>query len=529
MGDTPTIRQFLQAGYPAVYLPTGEYEIAERRIRAALMELEDPNRHRLAIWKATSGMVVGRFDTEDFSVGATVGPKGLDASLKYVVDESRKEPPQSLTLIVHNPRQFMANHMIIQHLIDAVLAARLVGSFIFLVGPTIELPPELKNLVTYCDCPLPTHAQILKEYVRFVKAYKNEITLPKDKKEARSLIRNAATAAMGLDSFGAENAISLSFATSGGIDLGVIQTQKEQEIRKSDVLEFVRLSDDMDSVGGFSAYKAWLSRRKRAFTDEARQFGLPYPKGILLVGSGGTGKSLAAKATASYLGLPLLRLDIGKIFRSLVGDSESAIRMALKVAEAVSPIVLWLDEIDKGFAGMSGSGNLDSGVTARVLSTILTWRQETTYPVPIVATANDVSALPSMIYRKGRFDEVWGVGLPSESERETIFQIHINKRKRNSDDFDCAMLASLTDGFVGAEIEACVEDALFAAFDVEAELSDKFIMASIQETIPQSHRSREELDAIDIWIKERARYVSGGDLPKVSNGKSKIRVIKNPK
>ena len=285
----------------------------------------------------------------------------------------------------------------------------------------------------------------------------------------------------------------------------------------------------MDNVGGFADYKAWLSRRRRAFTEEARAFGLPYPKGVLLVGIPGSGKSLAAKATAKYLRLPLLRLDMGKVFRSLVGSSEAAVREALKVAEAVSPVVLWLDEIDKGFAGMSGSGKNDSGVTARVLSTILTWRQETTYPVPIVATANDVTAVPSMVYRKGRFDEVWGVGLPSLSERKDIFEIHINKRNRDANEYDCTRFAKHTDGFVGAEIEGVVEDALYAAFDSKRDLTNEDIFASIEETIPQSQRSREELDAAERWISERARYVSSNQESngsKMAGNSDRVRSLK---
>jgi len=254
-----------------------------------------------------------------------------------------------------------------------------------------------------------------------------------------------------------------------------------------------------------------MRRRRRVFSDEARKYGLPYPKGVLIVGPAGTGKSLVSKGIADFLKLPLLRLDMGKVFRSLVGESESAIRMALKVAEAVSPVVLWLDEIDKGLAGMKGSGELDSGVTSRVVSTILTWRQETKYPVMLTATANDVAAIPAMVYRKGRLDEVWATELPNKAEREEIFQIHLRKRGRDPKLFGCKMLAARTEDFVGAEIEGVIEDAMFLAFDEGKEVTGQHIVKAISETVPQARRNREEIRAISKWVETRARLVSGGE------------------
>jgi len=195
----------------------------------------------------------------------------------------------------------------------------------------------------------------------------------------------------------------------------------------------------------------------------------------------------------------------------IVHNSESAIRMALKVAEAVSPVVLWLDEIDKGLAGMKGSGELDSGVTSRVVSTILTWRQETKYPVMLTATANDVAAIPAMVYRKGRLDEVWATELPNKAEREEIFQIHLRKRGRDPKLFGCKMLAARTEDFVGAEIEGVIEDAMFLAFDEGKEVTGQHIVKAISETVPQARRNREEIRAISKWVETRARLVSGGE------------------
>jgi SpoVK/Ycf46/Vps4 family AAA+-type ATPase len=360
-----------------------------------------------------------------------------------------------------------------------------------------------------------------------VRAYEREITVPKNKSKRAELILEAARAAIGLDELGAESAMALSMATAEAIDIKIIQAQKEQEVRKSDVLEFFPVDETIEHIGGFDYFKEWLSRRSKGFSAEAREYGLPYPKGMLIVGPAGTGKSLTAKATAAFLKLPLLRLDMGKVFRSLVGESEAAIRMALQVAEAVSPVVLWMDEVEKGLAGMRGSGELDSGVTGRVVSTVLTWRQETKYPVMLVATANDVAALPAMVYRKGRLDEVWATDLPEEHEREEIFGIHIEKRGRDRDDYDLALLAARTDDFTGAEIEGCIEDAMFLAFDEDEEFETEHILKSISETVPQAKRDAEELIAIREWVATRARRVSSGSAPKVTG--SKVRKLHTKK
>lgn len=515
---SPSIKDYIQAGYPCLFLPTVEAEVAERRIKEALLDQElDMAEVEFGVWKATTGLMVGRVDSEpgDRSNKA----EDFVNSLDYV--EKATKP---VVVIFHNVRKFIDNYINIQQLIDSTMSARLRGSHIILVGAFLDLPLELKSLVTFVDCPLPTQGQIIQQYDKIITAYADEIDVPKDKTERDELIRHAATAAVGLDSMGTENALALSLATKQNVNIKVIQAQKEQEVRKSDVLEFISTDETMDMVGGFKAFKVWLTRRQRVFTDEARKYGLPYPKGMLIVGVAGSGKSLAAKASASFLKLPLLRLDMGKVFRSLVGESEGAIRMALSVTEAVSPVVLWMDEIDKGLAGSAGSGELDSGVSARVVSTILTWRQETKYPVILVATANNVLTIPSMVYRKGRLDEVWATDLPFIDEREEIFKIHLLKRNRDPKKFDCAVLAEAAEEMVGAEIESVIEDALFAAFDKGVEITQAHILKAIRETKPQAQRNREEIEAVREWVTQRARLVSAGERP--GTKKSKVRQIK---
>lgn len=530
----PGLMEYIAAGYPCLFLPTVEPEVAERRIRKALIDCE-MGKYQFGVWKYTSGLLLGTPASPDLRK-STISPELIDTLVK--VGESKE-----MMVVFHNVREFlkpaslggMGNPGITQQLVDTILVARTKGSCLFFVGPHLDVPPELKSLITFVDCPLPTVDDIQSDYRKIVRAYDEEIKFPSGEKDLDVILRRAATAAVGLDSIGAENALSLSLATTGGIDIRVIQAQKEQEVRKSDVLEFISTSETMDEVGGFHALKEWVRKRQRVFTEDARKYGLSYPKGVLIVGPAGSGKSLVAKAIAQYLQLPLLRLDVGKIFRSLVGESEAAMRLSLQVAEAVAPVVLWIDEIDKALAGMQSSGNLDSGVTSRTIGTMLTWRQETRAPVFIVATANEVSNLPSMVYRKGRFDEVWATDLPDDDERKEIFEIHLKKRGRDPKKFDLKSLVRKSDSFVGSEIESCIEDAMFSSFDKKKEVDTESIEDALRETIPQSERDKEEIARIRQWVKTRARLVSGknaGELTDRTIGfgaESRARAIKSRK
>src|SRR4029077_13416380 len=252
-----------------------------------------------------------------------------------------------------------------------------------------------------------------------------------------------------------ENAFAKAIATDGslgGQDIRLVLDEKRQVIRKSGLLEFVAVEEDLGNVGGVDALKQWLGNRAVAFGEPARKFGLPAPKGLLLLGVQGCGKSLTAKAIATQWALPLLRLDLGRIFSSLIGSSEENLRRAIRVAESVSPTVLWIDEIEKGIAGSAGAAVTDSGVSARVFGALLTWLQDKTAPVFVVATANRIDALPPELLRKGRFDEIFFIDLPTAAEREAIFRIHLAKRRRQPEAFDVPKLAALAEGFSGAEL-----------------------------------------------------------------------------
>jgi len=284
--------------------------------------------------------------------------------------------------------------------------------------------------------------------------------------------------------------------------------EKRQVIRKSGLLEYYPTEERLQNVGGLDALKTWLARRGAAFSEAARKFGLPEPKGLLLLGVQGCGKSLTAKAIAAQWGLPLLRLDMGRIFSGLVGSSEENLRRAIQVAESVAPVVLWIDEIEKGLAGMQSSGVSDGGVTARVMGTLLTWLQEKTAPVFVVATANRIEQLPPELLRKGRFDEIFFIDLPALPERREILEIHVRKRGRDPAAYDLDLLARRAEGFSGAELEQAVISGLYDAFAEGKELGQDHLERAVSDSLPLSTTMREDIERLRDWARTRTRAAS---------------------
>jgi SpoVK/Ycf46/Vps4 family AAA+-type ATPase len=300
-------------------------------------------------------------------------------------------------------------------------------------------------------------------------------------------------------------------------DVNEVFAEKQQIIRKSGLLEYYATDENFDHVGGLNVLKDWLSKRAVAFTNEAREFGLPAPRGILMLGVQGCGKSLCAKSVSNLWQLPLLRFDMGRMFGSLVGSSEENVRRAISVAESVAPAILWVDEIDKAFAGSQGSGSADGGTSARVFGTFLTWLSEKTAPVFVVATANDISHLPPELLRKGRLDEIFFVDLPALNERKEIFKIHIARRKRDLLKFDLDALAKASAEFSGAEIEEAVNSALYDAFYARTELATENIQTSLSQTVPLARTMDEQINRLRSWAEGRARNASVPRDPKKEN------------
>ncbi len=374
----------------------------------------------------------------------------------------------------------------------------------------MTIPLELEKELSVLDVPLPTFRdlfQLLKEIVAVVRlGNKARIDLTRD--QAEQLIK----AAQGLTLSEAENAFAKAIANDGVLDkddIHLVLEEKRQVIRKSGLLEFVNVEDDLGTVGGLDELKGWLMGRSAAFSEPARKFGLPAPKGLLLLGVQGCGKSLTAKAIATQWALPLLRLDLGRIFSSLIGSSEENMRRAIRVAESVAPAVLWIDEIEKGLSGAAGSAVADSGVSARVFGSLLTWLQEKTAPVFVVATANRVDALPPELMRKGRFDEIFFIDLPASNERREIFRIHLERRKRDPLRFQLDDLAAATEGYSGSEIEQGIIAGLYHAFAEGGELTQSHVLRALQETFPLSSTMGEDIARLRDWSKNRTRPASG--------------------
>ncbi|HVR82898.1 MAG TPA: AAA family ATPase, partial [Planctomycetota bacterium] len=334
-------------------------------------------------------------------------------------------------------------------------------------------------------------------------------------------------AALGLTLSEAENVFAKILVNGGRLseeDIQAVFSEKRQIIRKSGLLDYYDTDTRFDQVGGMQYLKEWLKKRALAFADKARDFGLPPPKGVFLLGVQGCGKSLCAKAVSGLWGMPLLRLDVGRMFGSLVGSSEENMRRAIQVAESIAPVILWIDEIEKAMAGSKSSGSTDSGTTARVFGTFLTWLSEKKSSVFVIATANNISDLPPELLRKGRFDEIFFVDLPNDEERREIFRIHLNLRKRDAAGFDVETLSREAAGFSGAEIEEAIVSALYDAFSEDKPLTTAHIEKALGETVPLSRTMESELARLRAWADGRARLATPREAVAVQQPRRRIEM-----
>ena len=386
---------------------------------------------------------------------------------------------------------------------------------LIIIGTELYLPAEIEKIAAVVDWPLPEPVDI---DVKLREMLAEASTMGKDAKGWRlnyepQELADICQAFRGLTLDQIELATTTLFLTKKELDFISVGAEKRSVIRKSGLLDWIEVTEDMNNVGGLSELKRWLRSRKSSFSDKAIAYGLPNPKGVLMVGIQGAGKSLASKAISSLWGLPLLRLDMGKIFGSYQGESERNIRAVMKVAESVAPCILWVDELDKGMSGTGSSDRTDGGTTARVFGTFLTWMQEKTAPVFLVATANDVTHLPPELLRKGRFDEIFFVDLPSSEERSDIFSIHLTKRGRKPADFDIDRLAGISKSMTGAEIEAAIVSAMYDAFDDDGrEINMLDIERAIAEMVPLAVTMKERIEELRDWASTRARSASTSNV-----------------
>jgi AAA+ superfamily predicted ATPase len=494
----------IRARYPIIYVLSWE----EERVEKQLAEIAAARNKKLHVWTYTQGIV--RYGAEPqrskAAAGSTTDPlAALDAVLQHV------EPAIYLFKDFHPfMEENLANLAVIRRLKDVAYHLRDTYKTIVIVAPVLRMAPELDKDITLIQFLPPGVKDFNKLLDRIIDDLKDkpQVKINLDKAGRERLVQ----AARGLTLKEAENVFAKTLVLDGTLDaddISIVFSEKQQIIRKSGLLEYYTADEQFSNVAGLDNLKDWLVKRSSAFTERATDFGLPPPRGMLLLGVQGCGKSLCAKAVSSLWKLPLLRFDVGRMFGSLVGSSEENIRRAIQIAESVAPAILWVDEIDKAFAGSVGSGGSDGGTASRVFSTFLTWLSDKTTPVFVIATANDISQLPPELLRKGRLDEIFFVDLPTEEERREIFAIHLKKRRRVPDGFDLLALAKHSDGFSGAEIEQAIVSALFDAFSDDKELDTANVLVSLAETVPLSKTMSEGLDRLRTWAQGRARPASG--------------------
>ena len=440
------LETLIRARYPLLYIISSE----ELRVQSVVLEIAKRRQKKAYEWSSSTGIVpVGTsIQSQKHRQNPTKEPL---AALDQVIEQV--EPAIFIFKDFH-PFLTRNNFAIVRKLKEIALYLKNSFKTIILISPLMEIPTELEKEITVLNYPLPTREDLgvlLDKIIADVTQFK-QVKIDLDEAGRDRLLQ----AALGLTLGEAENVFAKIIVQDErltGEDVNEVFAEKQQIIRKSGLLEYCASSENFGHVGGLKVLKDWLNKRAVAFTQEARQFGLPAPKGILMLGVQGCGKSLCAKAVSNQWRLPLLRFDMGRMFGSLVGSSEENVRRAIHVAESVAPAILWVDEIDKAFAGSQASGMADGGTTARVFGTFLTWLSEKSAPVFVVATANDISQLPPELLRKGRLDEIFFVDLPSREERLEVFRIHVSKRGREAANFDLAALAEASKDFSGAEIE----------------------------------------------------------------------------
>lgn len=490
--------RLIRARCSLLYVVTFE----EDRARRLLAELAQNQRKVVFEWSITDGLrrVTGSADNSPAS-------KRIREPLA-VLNEILQADTQAYYLL-KDFHTYLDAQEVVRQLRDLVRTLGRTKKTIIIISPILKIPPELEKQLTIVDLPLPTYGELNELLTNkiadpgVVRPFKIKLTTA----ERDALVK----AAQGLTLAEAENAFAQAIVRDkvlDGSDIDVIIAEKKQIIRKTELLEYYDGAEDLGHVGGMDLLKDWLKKRVRSFSEEARRYGLPQPRGILLMGVQGCGKSLLAKTIAASWRLPLLRMDMSRIFQAYIGSSEQNMRRAVKLAEGLAPVVLWIDEIEKAFSGAESSSGTDAGTTARVLGTFLTWIQEKTAPVFVVATANEVQGLPPELLRKGRLDEIFFVDLPRARERAEIFQIHLRKVDRDPSKFDLRALAAASKGFSGAEIEQALISALHDSFFDNREVETADILRALQESVPMSATMREQIERLRSWAGGRTRPVS---------------------
>ena len=470
----------LKARYPIIYVSTYEEERIEYIIRLCCKKY-----------------VARTYYSWDFINGYQGNPNDSGFAAKNPLEAlelvEKLTAETASVFVLKDYDNFLKDLSIIRKLKNLNRELKTQPKNLIIIAPEINIPESLRELITVVEFPLPNYLEIKEELRRLVNSLQQDILDVQ--------LKELTIACQGLSLERIRRVLSkiiTKYGTINELSPNLILEEKKQIIQQSQLLEFCMPNKKLSDLGGLDNFKAWLKQRDEAFSQSALDYGLPYPKGLLLVGVQGTGKSVAAKIIADEWKLPLLKLDFGRLFASLVGQSESRVRKMIQTAEALSPCILWVDEIDKAFAGTQTSG--DSGTTSRVLATFITWLAEKTTPVFVVATANNIEWIPPEVVRKGRFDEIFFLGLPTRQEREAIFRVHLkNSRPEKLDTFQIPLLSDLTKDFYGAEIEAIITDAMRLGFSKKREFTNEDIIISIQNCVPLAKTKSKEIKALQSW------------------------------
>ena len=480
MQFTKELALFLKARYPIIYINTLEEDRIEYAIRKNV--------------KTTLNRSIYSWDFVD---GYTNNPNNQGFA--------KRNPLQALELVerltVETPalfllkdfNRFLTDLSISRKLRNISRILKLQPKTILIIGSELTIPKELQELITILHFELPLEEEISQELKRLIKSLDIEIE--------SELFENLTRACQGLSLERIRRVLSKIIATYKTIDknsISVLLSEKKQIIRQTEILEYCSVNEKIDNLGGLNNLKDWLKKRKTAFSLQALNYGLPTPRGLLLIGIQGTGKSLTAKAIANDWQLPLLKLDVGKLFGGIVGESESRLRQMIDVAETISPCILWIDEIDKAFTNTESKS--DSGTSNRVLATFISWLSEKTKPVFVISTANNIDLLPLEIIRKGRFDEIFFLDLPQEEERKEIFKIHLQEFRPDSWQlFNYSKLAQLSNLFSGAEIRQSIIEGMYHAFYETREFTTEDICFALKELIPLANLENTQMLKLQNW------------------------------
>lgn len=504
---------YLQGGFPLIAVNTVEVDRASETMQSLTTSInKDLPRKKIVDEQLKSeGYVFMIWDchTGWHQISDQVKPVPDTAdpvkALEYMLNDTTKAG----VYILQNFHLHWSDQYVLPMVIQLLRSISTVGKtrhrHLFLVGDNSNIPVEIQRQIVMLEFMLPNKEELEK----YVSGYIHDMDLNIKKAD----ILNAAEASLGMSLYEVESAMCVALVSSKGksIDKNVIFEEKANAVKRSGLLEWIPTDIGMDSVGGLTNMKRWFSKVAKAFKDvkKAKEYNLPSPKGCITVGISGTGKSLSGKAVANLFGVPLFRCDIGRVFGGIVGETERNTRELFKLAEALAPCVILIDELEKALAGLGSSDHSDAGVTARFIGNLLYWLEEKKAPIFIMATANDVTKLPPELLRKGRFEELWFVDLPSSDERKEIFDIHIKKVGREPKKYDTNKLAKESDGLTGAEIENCIRLSLFEAFDDNMrEPTTKDILTAIKEIAPLVKTKAEDIEKQRKWSKGKAKLAN---------------------